>query len=310
LQGLGPEETAVSNTMYFLGVRDGKSAKGALLFPEAGKSFNASSGTVNSLWRLPEGTYKLGDREWGEAAVSLGPAKYKYRLAGVTKEGKRSTEEIWDPTLEKNRSRLLVHPDGNGTGSMGCISVRGTNPLPGSPAAVKGPKKGVPSTDVAAAQEVDGLIGGMEGEKTVIVKYFDTVEEMEAFQRQQVSAAPLVPRTEAYDAHMKDAKKRSDATLKALEEQKAAARKRKKAKPSRTSRQATLIRGERSVVCGTDQLPVAFANGACQHDGGAKIAKGSDTVYVGRQMRELARVADLHVDGQVVKTGAEGIWVG
>jgi len=174
--------------IYYLGVPSGNGSRGSLVFPDAGKSFHAGSGST-SAYRAPDGTYDIGKREWGEQDVSLGKAKYKYRITGVTKNGtKAAPGHAWDPNKGKHgemRSKLLIHPDGGkAPGTSGCIGVRGT------PTAWGNANPADNSADVAAAQEVDQLLGSGKYDR-VIVKTFKNVEEMEAFQKQIAPDAPM-----------------------------------------------------------------------------------------------------------------------
>lgn len=72
---------------------------------------------------------------------------------------------------------------------------------------------------------------------------------------------------------------------------------------SKTNNDAALRNGDGSVYAGPQQRKIAFAQGACIHEGGAPVANGSCSVYVSPKQYPVARVKDVHTDGQVIKTG-------
>lgn len=268
--------------IYYLGVPNGNGSRGALVFPDAGKSFYAGSGSTG-LYRAPDGTYDIGKREWGEAAVSNGKAKYKYRITGVTKEGtKAKPGHAWDPNKGEERDSLLIHPDGGPAGTAGCIGVRGTPTAWGpSSSSATGP-------DVTAAQEVDGLLQSGKYDR-VIVKNFKSVEEMEAFQKQIAPDAPFKrPDEKKPEPPPPPPKKKGS---------------KGKGKPSKTNKSAELLKGERTVFAGENKLQVAYAGPDCTHTGGGCVVEGSKTVFVGENKYPMARVRDATNDGHKIATG-------
>ncbi|HMY21010.1 MAG TPA: hypothetical protein PKA58_32020 [Polyangium sp.] len=272
--------------IYYLGVPSGNGSRGSLVFPDAGKSFHAGSGST-SAYRAPDGTYDIGKREWGEQDVSLGKAKYKYRITGVTKNGtKAAPGHAWDPNKGKHgemRSKLLIHPDGGkAPGTSGCIGVRGT------PTAWGNANPADNSADVAAAQEVDQLLGSGKYDR-VIVKTFKNVEEMEAFQKQIAPDAPMKrPDEKKPDPPPAPPKKKGSGG---------------KGKPSKTNKSAELLQGERTVFAGSNKLQVAYAGPDCTHTGGGCVVEGSKTVFVGEKKYPMARVQDATNDGHKIATG-------
>jgi hypothetical protein len=69
-----------------------------------------------------------------------------------------------------------------------------------------------------------------------------------------------------------------------------------------------IVKGERSVVLGKNQLMAAHVG--TPHTGGGKIAKGSPTVFIGRLLRQLARIGDPTTDKLKVKSGLDSVHIG
>jgi hypothetical protein len=290
----------MAETIYYLGVRDGNGSAGSLVFPNQSKSFYAASGT-QSLHTAPEGTYGVSDRKDASAEedIVLGDAKYKYRMIGTTKDGKKDEWKHWDPVRKVWRKGLLIHPDGGlGAGSAGCVVVRGSHVSSGLASSTPG------SADMLAAHDVDKTLGGMSADRNVVVKYFDSVEEMEAYHKQVAPGVDIPKTPEAYKKSLEAKKKAAEEAKKKAEAEKAKKGK-GKGKPSKTTRNATLMKGERTVVAGVDQLQVAHVT--TPHDQGGSVAKGNTSIRVGPQMMELARLHDPTTDGHLVRTGEPSV---
>jgi hypothetical protein len=290
----------MAETIYYLGVRNGNGTAGTLVFPNQSKSFYAASGT-QSLHTAPEGKYGVSDRRDASAEedVRLGDATYKYRMIGTTKDGKKDEWKHWDPVRKVWRKGLLIHPDGGvGAGSQGCIVVRGTHVSSGLASSTPG------SADMLAAHDVDKTLQGMSADRNVEVKYFDSVEEMEAYHKKIAPGVDIPKTPEAYKKSLEEKRKAAEEAKKKAEAEKAKKSK-GKGNPSKTTRGATLIKGERTVVAGVDQLQVAHVT--TPHDQGGSVAKGSRTVLVGPQMQQLARLYDPTTDGHLVRTGEQSV---
>ncbi len=294
------------STIYFLGVRDGGRSGGALVFPDQAKSYYASSGPWGN-GKLPEGKYSLGKKEPAEKAVSLGNAKFKYRLTGVTKKGgPAAAGNMWDPDNKIMRDGLLIHADSNGPGTKGCIGVRGTHFSTGRASSA------ADGVDVTAAQEVDGLLDTMttSGDTTVVVKYFDSVADMEAYHK-EIAPGTEVPKTpEDYQKDL-EARKKAAEEAKKKKEQEAARKKAKKGngKPSKTNKGAQLLKGEKTVFVGDKRLEVAYAHAECVHSGGGCVIDGSQSIFVGKARGKLGRVGDPTSDAHKIETGEPTVLV-
>ncbi len=95
------------------------------------------------------------------------------------------------------------------------------------------------------------------------------------------------------------AKKKADA---------AAKKARKKVSDASITGPKHIYDGESSVLLGTAQRMAAHVQSP--HTGGGKVAKGSDTVFVGPKQLAFARKGDPTTDNLDVKTGHEAILVG
>ena len=269
-----------NDNVYFLGV-NGDRGSGELFFPKENYSTNGISGNMNAP-TLPEGYYKVKERRaTSEKGIKLGTEGWKYPLIAVTEdEGKETTLKAWDkdagemraakwdPVAQRWRTSLLIHPDAGKAGTLGCVGVRGTPYAPGVET-----DSTAGSADMNAVTRVDELLSG-RGESLLQVKYFNTQAELDAFKRTQ---AKLRGHDSAASPAAGDA--------------------------SQTNQSQPLQNGQRDVRAGTQQRPVAFANGQCTHTGGAPVVQGSQSVCVGRPQNPLARQTDRHRDGAIIRDG-------
>lgn len=84
-----------------------------------------------------------------------------------------------------------------------------------------------------------------------------------------------------------------------------------KPKPTASAGGGTeLLYGYGTVLHGTDNRTIGYADAASTHEAGGHMAQGSSTVFVGPEQYPVSRVGDATSDGMFAVTGAEDFLVG
>lgn len=279
--------------IYFIAVDDGKSAFGQLAIPS--KNFTTSS--MSGPWgkgETPAGDYRIVDDETTAETTEEGMTfpghkkARKFHLAAKGPDGEYHTTFV-----DKNgntRSAILIHADGGKwVGTLGCIGIRGTPGYTGLPNG---------KADAEVVTKAEDYINELDvaGQKDVSVEYFKTPEEAVARMKQ------LGFSDKDIDVRNFQAKKPEEP-----KPEKPPAKKGTGA-PSKVRRGKRIVTGEPSVLVGSPPLQLAYVDAI--HEGGAKIVKGSQSVFVGKQVRPVGRVGDPTSDGDLVSTGEETVAVG
>jgi hypothetical protein len=273
-------------TTYFIAVDNGNRADGYLV--ANGDTFVARSGGFGR-GEIPQGTYRVGDgqrlnpaKKQNRSMARRGDDWRRYRKFPISGVGPTAQNGGIRDARYPNRPRtgVMLHFDGNGPGSEGCIAYDDPAAQQALEAALAREDHDLQviyvRNDAEARAMAERLSGGTAPQNTVTG--YGRAGGSELSERESVP----IPRPRPTNQQMADI--------------------------STIRSGPKMAEGEPTVVVGERQLMAAHVQ--ARHTGGGRIAEGSPTVFVGRQMLAFGRVTDPTTDGSEVATGVPSVRVG